>query len=512
MHRLKAVATKVLFAMFFIVSPLCFAQFETTLSEDGRYIAFSSGLSTWVANDTNDATDVFVLDTITNKTIRVSVDNTGNEGNGSSDTAVISANGKFVVFASEATNLAPDIGLETRGIYVHELQTGVTSRASVNSSGATGDYYSQGVAINADGRFVAFGSWADNLAANDTNTESDTFVHDRVTGTTTMVSVDSNGNAAVRARSGGRPSISSDGNLVAFTSGADNLVPDDTNDIYEVFVHNTQTGITSRVAVDNAGNEGNHWSSRHTFGGNGRYIAFTSLADNLVPGDTNETLDIFIRDLQQNTTTRVSVDSNGNQLDVISQVPVMSPDGRYVAFRGVTKDFKLEFFYVHDRQSGNTRQYYTGVVVGLSPSGFIHYLGHGWTPLNYDPVCPDPDGDGAGWNGAANCTPFAEDASALNDRVYDGVACIDTDGDGWGWQTPEKTPSRSCRSDSEDNTGVDIISIDPNYQYCIDTDGDGWGWSGQTSCRIGHTATGTCEDADGDFWGWDGTKSCTIPK
>lgn len=512
MLKIHVVASQALIAMFFIVSPHCFAQYETTLSEDGRYIAFSSDSSDWVAGDTNDATDVFVHDRKTNKTIRVSVDSVGNEGNGDSNTAEISADGKFVVFASEADNLAPDIGLETRGIYVHEINTRVTTRASVDSFGNAANYSSQQVAINADGRFVAFGSWADNLSANDTNTESDTFVHDRLTGTTTMVSVDSNGNAGIRQRSGGAPAISADGNLVSFTSSADNLVPNDTNDIREVFVYNTQTGITSRVAVDNAGNEGNHWSSRQTFGGNGRYIAFTSLADNLVPGDTNDTLDIFIRDLQQNTTTRVSVDSEGNQLDVISQVPVLSRDGRYVAFRGVTKDFQLEFFYVHDRQSGNTRQYYTGVVTDLSPSGFIRYLGHGWTPLAYDPVCPDPDGDGTGWDGAATCIPFVGDASALNERAYDNVTCIDTDGDGWGWQTPAKTPSRTCRTDSEDNTGVDNISIGPIYQYCIDTDGDGWGWSGRTSCRIGHTVAGTCEDADGDYWGWDGTKSCTIPR
>jgi Tol biopolymer transport system component len=143
---------------------------------------------------------------------------------------------------------------------------------------------------------VAFVSDATNLVANDTNGSTDVFVHDRQTGTTTRVSVDS---AGVEGNGiSNFPSISSDGRYVALESDADNLVADDNNGSADVFVHDLQTGTATRVSVDSAGVEGNGNSNAPSISADGRSVAFESDADNLVAGDTNTAPDIFVDDLQ----------------------------------------------------------------------------------------------------------------------------------------------------------------------------------------------------------------------
>src|SRR5258706_583306 len=188
---------------------------------------------------------------------------------------------------------------------------GSTIIISVASDGTQGNGYSSDSSISADGRYVAFTSDASNLVLGDTNNSRDVFVHDMQTGITTRVSVDSNGNQGNLASVGS--SISADGRYVAFGSSASNLVLGDTNNSSDVFVHDMQTGITTRVSVDSNGNQGNLDSSGSSISADGRYVAFNSNASNLVTGDTNGTFDIFVHDMQTGVTTRVSADSNGNQ-------------------------------------------------------------------------------------------------------------------------------------------------------------------------------------------------------
>jgi Tol biopolymer transport system component len=205
-------------------------------SSDARFVAFASQASNLVAGDTNGAYDIFVLDRLTALVERVSVDSLGAEGNGDSGrnlgpnpsaAPAISADGHVVAFESYASNL---IANDTNGqpdIFVRDRVTGITERISVDSTGAEGDDGSYWPAISADGRIIVFFSWASNLIANDTNAHTDVFVHDRQSGITERVSVDSSGVEADLQSY--YPSISADGNLVAFASLAWNLIPGQSN-------------------------------------------------------------------------------------------------------------------------------------------------------------------------------------------------------------------------------------------------------------------------------------------
>jgi hypothetical protein len=219
---------------------------------------------------------------------------------------------------------------------VHDRQTGATTRVSVSSVGGQGNDFSSGPALSADGRYVAFESTASNLVAGDTNGSGDVFVHDRQTGATTRVSVSStgeqgNGNSF-------RAALSADGRYVAFESTASNLVAGDTNGTSDIFVHDRQTGATTRVSVSSAGEQGNNNSFRSALSANGRYVAFYSLASNLVAGDTNGRWDVFVHDRQTGVTRRVSVSSAGVQGNHDSMWPALSADGRYVAFDSVASN------------------------------------------------------------------------------------------------------------------------------------------------------------------------------
>ena len=194
-------------------------------------------------------------------------------------------------------------------ISTNALALGVLERVSVDSIGAEADSNSYYPSISSDGRYVAFESGASNLVAGDTNGDSDIFVHDRTTGNTTRVSVDSAG--AEADSESYSPSISGDGRYVAFYSYASNLVAGDTNGQVDIFVHDRTTNTTTRVSVDSIGAEGDSESVFPSISSDGGYVAFYSRASNLVAGDTNGDSDIFVHERTTNTTTRVSVDSSG---------------------------------------------------------------------------------------------------------------------------------------------------------------------------------------------------------
>jgi Tol biopolymer transport system component len=305
---------------------------EPSISADGRLVAFRSLATNLVPDDTNGTTDVFLHDRKTGTTTRVSVDSAGAEGNGQSFEASISDSGRFVAFSSEASNLVPDDTNGMTDVFLHDRKTGTTTRVSVDSAGIEGDGPSFDPSISADGRFVAFTSMASNLVPGDTPL-SDVYVHDAKTGTTTRVSTDSAGLPG--NSSSFMPSISDTGRFVAFASMASDLVPDDTNGAIDVFVHDLKTGATARASVDSAGIQGNGVSWEPSISGNGRAVAFHSEASNLVPGDTNASVatgDVFVHDLRTGDTIRVSVDSAGNEGNGVSFAPSISDNGRVVAF------------------------------------------------------------------------------------------------------------------------------------------------------------------------------------
>jgi Tol biopolymer transport system component len=342
-------------------------SWDASISADGRYVAFASFADNLVPGDTNGMYDIFVHDRQTGLTERVSVDSSGVEGNGLCEGPSISANGRYVAFDSLADNLVPGDTNSFVDIFVHDRQTGLTERVSVDSLGHQGDDYSYRPSISADGRYVSFESWAGNLAPGDTNGITDVFVHDRQTGVTERVSVNSSG--AEGNGLSASASISADGRHVSFDSWADTLVSNDSNRTVDVFVHDRQTGVTKRVSVDSANVAGNNQSVGASISGDGRYVAFYSWADNLVPGDTNSVADVFVHDCHTGMTERVSVDSFGMEGNNGSDVASISADGRHVAFRSWADNLAPEDTnaqpdaFVHDRQTGTSER------VSMSSSG-----------------------------------------------------------------------------------------------------------------------------------------------
>ncbi|MEG4088798.1 calcium-binding protein [Microcoleus sp. Pol12B4] len=308
------------------------SDFYFSISTDGRFVAFSSEASNLVPGDTNNTEDIFVRDLLTNTTTRVSVDSAGNQGNDFSYAPSISADGRFITFSSFADNLVPGDTNDSLDIFVRDLSTNTTTRISVDSAGSQGNDASYSPFISGDGRFVTFVSDASNLVLGDTNNSSDIFVRDLLTNTTTLVSVDSAGNQGNNGVGYGASSILANGRFIAFESGATNLVPGDTNNSSDIFVRDLSTNTTTRISVDSAGNEANSFSYAPSISADGRFVTFSSDATNLVPGDSNNADDIFVRDLSTNTTTRVSALEAGNQGNGSSYSSSISANGRFVTF------------------------------------------------------------------------------------------------------------------------------------------------------------------------------------
>jgi Tol biopolymer transport system component len=321
-------------------------------------VAFQSYASTLVNGDSNGVVDVFVHDRETGQTIRVSVASDGSQGNGDSLVPSISADGRYVAFESHASNLVGGDDNSAADVFVHDRETGQTARVSVTSAGEQGIAESLDPSISADGRFIAFSSFASNLVNGDGNVAQDIFVHDRETAQTTLVSVATDG---VQGNGDSMyPFISADGRFVAFFSWAETLVSDDNNFSTDVFVHDRETGQTELVSVASDGTQGIAGSLLPSISADGRYVAFMSYAGNLVWGDGNHAADIFVHDRETGQTTRVSVTSEGGQTIVDSWYPSISADGRYVAFDSasavlVSGDSNgLADIFVHDRETGQT--------------------------------------------------------------------------------------------------------------------------------------------------------------
>lgn len=302
----------------------------SSISADGRFLVFSSTASNLVDGDTNNVKDIFLRDVLTGQTQRVSVDSTGQQANSDSSNAVISADGKFVAFTSNASNL---VAGDTNGfpdVFIRNLALGTTTRISVSSANLQANFPSDSAAISADGTYVAFDSWASNLVSNDTNGQRDIFLRNLENGTTERISLDSSGQEV--AAYSEEPAISASGRFVAFMSKGETLITGDTNGRPDIFVRDRVTGTTTRVSVDSAGAEAGNWSQGASISADGKIVAFTSRAKNLTPTDTNGTWDAFIHNRITGETRRVSVDSANLEANSYTTFATVSPDGRTVAF------------------------------------------------------------------------------------------------------------------------------------------------------------------------------------
>ncbi len=303
------------------------------VNEDGRFIAFDSYATNLIPSDTNGKRDVFLIDLHAYVMKRVSVSSAGTEGAGTSSSPCISADGRFVGFESFAADLVPGDTNWNLDVFVFDTQTDSLERVSVSSGGIEGDGYSSNCSISGNGRYVAFESSAGNLVPGDTNGQADVFVFDRTSATIDRVSVADGGGQGNSASL--KPSISADGRYVAFESSASNLVSGDTNGKTDVFVFDRTTATIDRVSVADDGGQGLSLSGAPSICADGRYVAFQSYASNLVPGDTNNAYDIFVRDRLERKLDRISMGHDGAEADDASFLPSISTDGRSVAFESM---------------------------------------------------------------------------------------------------------------------------------------------------------------------------------
>jgi len=382
------------------------------VSSDGRYVAYESQATNLVnGGGVFAAINVFRFDRLSLQTKLVS-QSTGNApGLLDSSNAAISGDGRFVAFSSDAANLVTGDTNGLTDVFVRDVVNGTTERVSLGAGNAQGDHASDLPSISADGRYVVFASDATNLVSGDTNAFTDIFVRDRQAGTTDRVSV-ATGGAQANGYSGTLASISADGRYVAFASDATNLVAGDTNGASDVFVHDRQTGTTERASVASSGAQGNSASGRPAISGSGRFVVFESDATNLVAGDTNGKTDVFLHDRETGTTVRMSVDSSGAQANNASDTAAVSSDGRYVAFRSNATNLApftangAGGIYLRDRgtTSSFTSFCFGDGSAGACPCANNGSAGHG---------CQNSGGTGGGLLTATGVASLSADSVAL---------------------------------------------------------------------------------------------------
>jgi hypothetical protein len=289
-----------------------------------------------------------------NTTTRVSVATDGTRANATSQTPSVSADGRFVAFETYASNLVPGDTNNQQDIFVRDRETGMTERVSVGAGGVQANHLSYGASISANGRFVVFTSVASNLVAGDTNSVDDVFFRDRQLGTTTRVQLPTGvggNNFSIAA------GISGDGRYIIFSSPASNFVTGDTNTTYDAFRYDRLTGAIVRVSVSTGDAQGTSYSHASDISSDGRFVAFVSAAANLGGVDTNNAEDVFVRDMQAGTTTRVSVGPGFAQGNGTSSNASISDDGRFVVFTSLATTLDAgggRGVFLHDRQTSAT--------------------------------------------------------------------------------------------------------------------------------------------------------------
>lgn len=365
---------------------------SSAVSSTGRFVAFTSTANNLVAGDSNGITDVFRRDTQTGTTIRVSLANSGAQLSSASSDPAISADGRYVAFISASAGVVTGDTNDAPDVFVRDTQSATTTRVSVDTTGAQAPDGADEVAISGDGRWVAF-STASALISTDTNESSDIYARDTVGNTTTRITAAAggweptvNGNGQYytftttcgtvtcifrKDRLGGTPvrasvptsgtnpnaasynsAITTDGTKIVFESEASNLVsPADTNATVDIYLRNMTTSITTRVTVAGDGGETNDWSFEPSVSDDGRYVAFSSLATNHnAVTETDTTIDVYVRDLTNSVSERFSRSPFGATLNGASSGPALSADGTALAFTSFA----------------------TNVVAGTTPAGQVY--------------------------------------------------------------------------------------------------------------------------------------------
>lgn len=298
------------------------------ITPDGRYVVFHSLASNLVAGDTNNAEDVFLIDRVAGSIELISKSTTNQIGNSYSYHADISADGRFIVFGSGASNFdTENNGVDD--IFLRDRQLGTTTRLTRSYDGGAANNHSFESVISGDGGTIAFRSYASNLVPAD-NGVADVFVFSRSTNTIEKVSVSSS--EVSGEFTSGIPELNHDGRFVTFESPSGNLVPDDSNGATDVFLRDLVLGTTERVSVGSAEEQGNGASTVSSISADGRFVCFVSHAS-FSPSDGDAILDVYVRDRQLGTTTLVSLNEASQKANNQCWRARISPNGQVVMFQ-----------------------------------------------------------------------------------------------------------------------------------------------------------------------------------
>jgi hypothetical protein len=301
----------------------------SSISNDGRYVAFVSDATTLDTIDLDGWSNAYVHDRQTGITTRVSRATDGGAISSSVQYALISGDGRYVAFSTSADNVVTGDSNNSIDVFRYDRQTDTTVRVTLADDGLERGFTKALNDITPDGRYIAFTASA-NFAADDTNNQDDVYIRDLTANTTTRVSLNDDGTQSAVGSTGGV--LSDDAQVVAFASSSTTLTADDNNIFEDIFVRDRAAGTTTRVSRNNLGAVTNNHSSFPRMSANGRYVVFQSSASNLIFGDSNVHSDIFIHDRQSVQTTRLSRGATSTPPNDFSRDATLSRDGRYVMF------------------------------------------------------------------------------------------------------------------------------------------------------------------------------------
>lgn len=282
-------------------------SFYSSMSSNGQFVVFSSYASNLVAGDTNDRLDVFLSDIDAGIIERISIATDGTQSNGWSNEPHVSDDGRYVIFTSSANNL---VSGDTNGfwdVFLRDRSAGSTTRISVGDLGQQGNSYSGNPDISSDGRYLVFSSWSSNLLPNDVHSTLDVFMKDQSTGNLSIASVSSSG--AQGESMSFESSLSADGHYLVFSSYAWNLVPGDNNRARDVFIRDLLAGTTQLASITSQDGQDAVGAERPAVSSDGRFVAFVT--DGNYSGSDILDTDVYLRDLVAGTTTRLSVSPIG---------------------------------------------------------------------------------------------------------------------------------------------------------------------------------------------------------
>jgi hypothetical protein len=454
-----------------------YSSYKPSTSKDGRYVAFDSNASNLVPNDTiGDYTDVFVRDRQTGTTTLVSVDSNEQPGPGQSFSPSISDNGRYIAFVTQ-NNFDPSDTNGFNDVYMRDLQEGTTTWVSVNPGNSDEGEDAGLPSISGDGRYVAFESRPENLLT-PIYPISQIYVRDLQNNSTTLVSKASDGTPG--DRDSRDANLSANGQFIAFSSSAHNLVANDTNDEEDVFIYELATGNIRRASVSSSGAQQSASSSRPALSADGRYVTFGSDSDTLVSGDTNGRHDVFLSDLQTGQTTRISVPLNANYEFYGASNPDISDDGRYVIFWGLlsptpANQSNIPQVYVRDRKLNTTR------VVSLNLEGKLSNGSPGIGSGQFSAI-----------SGNGRYIAFTSNASDLVARDTNGVLDVFvSDRNGIGYTIPLSISDVSVKEGTSDADGPPSTAI-ANFVVTLDSPSD-------TAVSVNYTTVNSTATAAEDF-------------